>query len=158
MDIDAQIADTIGLLDRFHDTADSDSDRIRALSAKLRYLEQRRYHGRLSVQTDERQQVMETHLRDIADGLKALLARHEEPPNHTVMETRALGVKLRLVGRNGDPLLDEVARALVPTIEGLAAQQCQRVKDDTEQENLDRAVDRKLRLDKGTDPDAPSHD
>ena len=158
MDIDAQIADTLGTLDGFLDTATTDEDRIRALSAKLRYLEQRRYHVGLATAATESQEAIRGHLSTLADAVQTMLANQAEPRDHTVMETRALGVKLRLVGKNGDPLLAEVARALVPTIEGLAEQQRQRVAEDTEQEALDRETDRKLRVARGEDPDAPSHD
>lgn len=158
MDIDAQIADTLGALDGFHTPAHDDAESIRALGVKLRYLEQRRHHDSLAAAAAENQDAIRGHLNTLADALKEMLANQAEPRDHTVIESRALGVKLRLVGKNGDPLLAEVASALVPTIERLAAAQGQRVSDETTQDGMDRAADRKIRLDKGTLSDAPSED
>ena len=166
MDIDAQIADTLGILDGFHTAAHDDESRIRALAAKLRYLEQRRYHEFLGLQVAEKQDAMQANLNDIADALKTMLANQAEPRDHTVMESRAMGVSLRLVGKSGDPLLEEIARTLLPEVEALAKLRGRVAEEDRisleserSQDAMDRAVDRRLRMNKaGGSPDASGQD
>ncbi len=111
MDLDSQIADTLGELDSYARDKHSPETRVRALSAKLRHLELRRHHEAGLVQEGHVRGEMLTSLLGIAENLNTVVESRFAPSDKTVLETRAMGVHLRAVGDKDDPLFIKVTEA-----------------------------------------------
>lgn len=112
MDLDTQIADTLGELDSYARDKHSPETRVRALSAKLRHLEMRRHHEAALRQEGHVRGEMLSAMNSIAENLNAVVESRFAPSDKTVLETRAMGVHLRAVGDKDDPLFIKVTEAL----------------------------------------------
>jgi len=135
--LESQIADVLGELDAVAQEAEPEN-RIRALSAKLRHLELRRHHGALLRQEGHVRGEMLAAMNKIADNLNTVVESRFAPPDKTVMEARAMGVHLRMVGDKDDPQFQAAVTQMQVVVEALAAERLRVTRQHLEWEEQDR--------------------
>jgi len=136
--IESQIADTLGELDRYSADAHSPDTRVKALSARLRHLEQRRLNClRIEHEKSSRDR-MNDALEAITKDLRVAVERFHETPDKTVFETRAMGASFRLVGDKDDPNFQRLQKVAEEMAAQLTATRIEVVARDADEDAKDR--------------------
>lgn len=147
--IESQIADTLGELDRYSADTHSPDTRVKALSARLRHLEQRRHHQAALTQEGHVRGEMLSAVNDIAKDLRVVVERYHETPDKTVFETRAMGTTFRLVGDKDDPNFQHLLKMAEEAGAALAAARVEAIKHDSTEDAKDREHQRDMERELG---------
>ncbi len=112
--IGSQMADIMGELDGIAKESGPEN-RIRALSTKLRHLENRRHHEESLVVEGVHRDRMLASMETISETCNLWLREQKKVqphPGHTSVSFRAMGINVQASGKEDDPLFQKIANTI----------------------------------------------
>ena len=145
--LESQVGDILGELDHIAQTS-KDSDRVRALSAKLRHLEMKRHHVETLHRDSMFRESVAIAIHKLGDNLDLLLKEqreHRHAPGHVVTRFSGMGIKAEVSGKEDDPHYVELSDLIGKLSSAITNLKEKVVTTDLEEMQKGQAHDRALR-------------